>query len=121
MRNGLSPWKTGLQGRCPKCGEGPLYAGFLRLNHHCEACGLDMRRFDAADGPAFFAMSIVGLLVAFAALFMEVAVRPPVWVHLILWFPLAVVLCLLLLRPIKGVMVAQQYRHRAAEARNEDF
>ena len=121
MRNGLSPWKTGLQGRCPKCGEGPLYAGFLRLNDRCEACGLDMKHFDAADGPAFFAMSIVGLLVAFAALFAEVAIRPPIWVHLIVWFPLAIVLCLLLLRPIKGVMVAQQYRHRAAEARNDDF
>ena len=121
MRNGLSPWKTGLQGRCPKCGEGPLFAGFLRLADHCEACGLDMRRLEAADGPAFFAMSAVGLVVAFAALFVEAAVRPPIWVHLLLWFPLAIVLCLLLLRPIKGVMVAQQYRHRAAEARNDDF
>ena len=121
MRNGLSPWKTGLRGRCPRCGEGPLFAGFLRLNDHCEACGLDMRGLEAADGPAFFAMSIVGVLVAFAALFVEAAVRPPIWLHMIIWLPLAVVLCLVLLRPIKGLMVAQQYRSRAAEARNDDF
>ena len=121
MSQRVSPVTAGLRGRCPKCGEGLLFAGFLRLNQRCDACGLDMRSFDAADGPAFFAMSAVGLVVAFAALFVEVAARPPIWVHLLLWFPLAIVLCLALLRPIKGVMVAQQYRHRAAEARNDDF
>ena len=87
----------------------------------CEACGLDFSFADSADGPAFFAMSIVGVLTGFAALFVEVAVRPPIWVHLIVWLPLAVILSLLLLRPIKGVLVAFQYRHRAAEVRNEDF
>ena len=121
MRNGLSPWKTGLSGRCPRCGEGPLYGGFLRLAERCEACGLDFAPLNVADGPAFFAMSIVGVLVAFTALFVEVAVRPPIWVHMILWLPLAVVLCLAVLRPIKGIMVAQQFRHRAAEVRNDDF
>ena len=112
---------AGLRGRCPRCGEGRLFGGFLRLAERCEVCGQDLQALNVADGPAFFAMSIVGLLVAFAALFFEVAVTPPIWVHLLLWFPLAVVLCLALLRPIKGVMVAQQYRHRAAEARNDDF
>ena len=121
MRNGVDPWKAGLAGRCPKCGEGPLFRSFLGLNHRCEACGLDLTTLEAADGPAFFAMSAVGLVVAFAALFFEVAVRPPIWVHLILWFPLAILMCLALLRPIKGVIVALQYRHRAAEARNDDF
>src|SRR3712207_9324691 len=53
------------------------------------------------DALPIFGMSIVGVVGAFAALFFEVAVRPPIWVHLVLWFPLAIVLCLLLLRPIK--------------------
>ena len=117
----VSPWRAGLAGRCPRCAEGPLYGGFLRLADHCEACRLDFKPLNVADGPAFFAMSIVGLIVAFAALCAEVAVRPPIWLHLVLWLPLAIVLSLLLLRPIKGVLVAYQYRHRAAEVRNEDF
>jgi uncharacterized protein (DUF983 family) len=121
MPGRVSPWKAGLAGRCPRCGEGPLFAGFLRVADHCEACGLDMRGLEAADGPAFFAMSAVGIVVAFAALFFEVAFKPPIWVHMILWFPLAIVLCLALLRPIKGVIVAQQHRSRAAEVRNDDF
>jgi uncharacterized protein (DUF983 family) len=121
LSGGANPWKAGLGGRCPRCGEGRLFAGFLRLEDSCDVCGLDLAALNAADGPAFFAMSFVGILVGFAALIVEVAYSPPVWAHLVIWLPLIVVLCVALLRPIKGVMVALQHRHRAAEVRNEDF
>jgi uncharacterized protein (DUF983 family) len=98
-----------------------LFASYLRLEERCDVCALDLSELNAADGPAFFAMSFVGILIGFAALIVEVAYQPPVLVHLMIWLPLIVVLCLGLLRPIKGVMVALQYRHRAGEARNEDF
>ena len=97
-----------------------MFAGFLRLEPACGVCGLDLAALNAADGPAFFAMSFVGIFVGFAALIVEVAYSPPVWLHMIIWLPLIVVLCLLLLRPIKGVMVALQYRHGAREAHHED-
>ena len=121
MQAGANPWKAGLGGRCPRCGEGRLFASYLRLEERCEVCALNLGELNAADGPAFFAMSFVGILVGFAALIVEVVYSPSVLVHLLIWVPLIVVLCLGLLRPIKGVMVALQYRHRAAEARNEDF
>ena len=121
MRAEADPWKAGLGGRCPRCGEGRLFAGFLRLEDRCDVCGLELSHLNTADGPAFFAMSFVGILVGFAALFVEVAYSPPVWLHMLIWLPLIVVFCLALLRPIKGVMAGLQYRHRAAEARNEDF
>ena len=98
-----------------------MFAGYLRLEERCDVCALDLAELNAADGPAFFAMSFVGVFVGFAALIVEVAYSPPVWVHMAVWLPLIVLLCVLLLRPIKGVMVALQFRHRAAEARNEDF
>ena len=121
MQPGANPWKAGLGGRCPRCGEGRLFAGYLRLEDRCDACALDLGELNAADGPAFFAMSLVGILIGFAALIVEVAYSHPVWAHLLIWLPLIVILCLALLRPIKGVMVALQYRHRAGEARNDDF
>jgi uncharacterized protein (DUF983 family) len=71
---------------------------------------------NTADGPAFFAMSVVGIFVGFAALFVEVAYSPPVWAHLLIWLPLIGILSVLLLRPIKGVMVAQMYKHRAYDS-----
>ena len=108
-------WKAGLGGRCPRCGEGRLFQGFLKLQDHCDSCGLELARYNAADGPAFFAMSFVGIFVGFAALFVEVAYAPPVWVHLLIWLPTIAVLSLLLLRPLKGLLVAQAFKHRAAD------
>ena len=94
-----------------------MFDGFLRLAPACRACGLDFGFADSADGPAFFVVTAVGFIVAGAALLVEVAYSPPVWVHVVLWGPLVVVLCLALLRPLKGLLVALQYAHRAEQGR----
>ena len=78
-------------------------------------------RTNSGDGPAVFIVLAVGCIVVFAALFVDLAYRPPIWVHLVLWLPLTVALCLLFLRPFKGVLVALQFHHRAAEVRNDEF
>ena len=111
------PIATGLKGRCPRCGEGRLFDGFLKLAPRCRACGLDFSFADSADGPAVFIILFVGFVIAGGALLVEIAYSPPMWVHVVLWGPLVLILCLGLLRPLKGVLVAQQYVHRAAEGR----
>ena len=111
------PIVRGICGRCPRCGKGKLFQGFLALAPRCDRCGLDYSFADSADGPAFFAMFISGFIVVFAALAVEVLYRPPFWVHAALWLPLIVVTTLLPLRPIKGVLIALQYHHQAAEGR----
>lgn len=117
---GLNPVLTGIACRCPKCGEGALFRGFLSVSPECEACGLDLRKADSGDGPAVFIILIVGFIVGFGALITEMAVHPPVWVHLVIWLPLTLILCLGLLRPFKGVMIALQYHNRASEAGGKD-
>jgi uncharacterized protein (DUF983 family) len=111
------PIATGLKGRCPRCGEGRLFDGFLKLAPRCRACDLDFSFADSADGPAVFIILFVGFVIAGGALLVEIAYSPPMWVHVVLWGPLVLILCLGLLRPLKGVLVAQQYVHRAAEGR----
>lgn len=111
---------TGLRGRCPNCGEGALFGGFLRLNGRCANCGLDLSFADSADGPAVFIILIVGFIIAGAALLTEIAWSPPVFVHLLIWPPLVLFLCLGLLRPLKGLLIALQYRHRAEEGRLDE-
>ena len=106
---------TGLKGRCPRCGEGRLFSGFLTLAPHCEACGLDYGFADSADGPAVFVILIVGFLIAGAALVVELAYAPQIWVHVVLWGPLVLVLSLGLLRPLKGLAVALQYANQARQ------
>lgn len=111
------PTSTGLMGRCPRCGEGKLFSGFLSLAPSCSACGLDFKFADSADGPAFFIVTAVGFIVAGAALIVEIAHSPPIWVHVVLWGPLVLILCLGLLRPLKGMLVALQYSNRAEPGR----
>ena len=113
----LSPTQTGMRGRCPRCGEGRLFKGFLGLEKQCSACGLEYDFADSGDGPAVFIIMIVGFIVVGLALFVEFTIGPPYWVHVVLWVPLVLVLSLGLLRPLKGLMIAQQYRHRAEPGR----
>lgn len=112
-----SPIMAGLVGRCPRCGDGRLFQGFLALRPSCERCGLDFSFADSADAPAFFVMFLSGFIVAGSALAVEILYSPPYWVHALLWVPLILATTLLPLRPIKGLMIALQYHHKAAEGR----
>src|SRR5665213_3826058 len=105
---GVNPVLAGLACRCPNCGEGPLFKGFITVADRCEACGFDLGRADSGDGPAVFVILIVGFLVCFSALFVEVAFHPPIWLHLLLWLPGSAILCLALMRPFKATLIALQ-------------
>ena len=115
----VNPFLAGAHSRCPNCGQGPLFTGFLTVVQRCDSCGLDLAKADSGDGPAVFLIMIVGFIVVFAALFTEIAVHPPLWIHLVLWPILAVALCFALLRPAKGLMLAAQVRNRASQHRRD--
>jgi uncharacterized protein (DUF983 family) len=113
-----NPLLSGAAGRCPNCGEGRLFEGFLGVSRECEACGFDLAAADSGDGPAVFVILIAGLIAAFGALFTMFATRS-VWVTLIVWLPMTLLLVLLLLRPMKGLMLAAQFMNKASQARND--
>jgi len=113
----LSPFATGIACRCPRCGKGPLLQGFLDIRPNCEKCGLDYGFADAGDGPAVFVILAAGFIVVGSALVVEFLYQPPLWLHAALWLPLILATTLLPLRPLKGLMIALQYHHKAAEGR----
>lgn len=113
----LPPSRTGVRGLCPRCGKGPLFQGYLTLAPRCRACGLDYAFADPADGPAFFVMSLVSFPVVAFAGWLEIRFQPAFWVHLLTSFPMLILGCLALLRPLKGWLVCSQYFHKAQEAR----
>lgn len=113
---GATIWR-GIAGRCPACGHGKLFSGYLDLAPRCSSCGLDYGFADAGDGPTVFVILIAGFVIVGGALIVEVLYQPPYWLHALLWGPLAILLPLALLRPFKGVLVALQFRHKAAEGR----
>jgi uncharacterized protein (DUF983 family) len=107
---------TGLACKCPCCGQGRLFAGFLTVAERCAACGLDFKKADSGDGPAVFIIFILGFLVVPAAIWVEFRFEPPMWLHLTIWPPVILGGALGLLRPMKGVLIALQYRHQASES-----
>jgi uncharacterized protein (DUF983 family) len=115
-----SPYLAGAMGRCPNCGQGKLFKGFLQVAPVCQACGYDLSRADSGDGPAIFVIMIAGFLMAFGALFSLFAFHWPAWLALAFWLPMTVVVCLGLLRPMKGLLVAAQFTHKASQAGRHD-
>ena len=108
--------RAGFVCRCPNCGKGPLFEGFLKVIERCTICGFDFTRLNTGDGAAVFIMQIAGGLVVFTALFIQIAYDPPIWAMLAVALPLVVGLSLGLMRPGKGVMIALQMRNRAGQA-----
>lgn len=112
-----SNFTTGLAGRCPRCGEGRLYASMLKPVERCAICGLDMSFAEEGDGPAVLVILLLGGVIAAMALGLENLAHPPVWVHALLWLPITLGLSIYALRAMKGIMIAAQYKTKAAEGR----
>ena len=109
------PVMTGIKGLCPRCGQGKLFDGFLKVKPACASCGLDYKFADSGDGPVVFVILIVGFIVVGAALWTEVNINPPLWLHFLLWIPLASIFSLVLMRMLKGILVNLQYRNNARQ------
>lgn len=116
----VSPYAAGLGGKCPRCGQGALFEGFLGLKPVCEACGLDYARADSGDGPAVFVIFIAGFIAVALAFVARYVWYAPMAVALLLSAAFAVISILLLLRPLKATLIALQYANKAAEGRLEE-
>ena len=114
--NAPSPLSAALKGLCPQCRQGSLFSGWVSFAPRCRACGLDYAGFNVGDGPAAFLILIVGAILTVAALAVDQIASPPYWVHLV-WIPVGLALTVGGLRLAKAWLVAQEYRHRAAEGR----
>ncbi len=105
----------GLRGRCPRCGQGNLFEGFLTVADRCSVCGLEFGGHDAGDAPAVAGIFVLGFVIVGLAGALEVFVAPPLWVHAAIWIPATVLGAILLLKPLKGMTIATQYRFRAVD------
>ncbi|HWK34479.1 MAG TPA: DUF983 domain-containing protein [Hyphomicrobium sp.] len=113
----VSPVFGALTARCPRCGKGSLFKNVLEMRDRCERCGLDYRFIDTGDGPAVFGIFILGFLICGMALYVEFTYEPPVWLHVLLWGIGTPLVALGLLRFLKALLIALQYRNKAEEGR----
>ena len=115
QKEGISPFVTGLKCRCPHCGKGALYQGLLRFASQCSVCNLCYSFEDIGDGASVFVMFAVGIFLVPLAIFFQLAFHPPFWLHILLWGPGLTLACIVLLRPVKAILLALQYKHKAEE------
>jgi len=108
----VSPFFAGLRCRCPACGTGKLFGGFLKVVSACDHCGQDLSAHEEGDGPAVFIILVMGAIVVGLALWTEIKYQPPLWLHAVLWGPLILVGSLAMLRPFKATIIALQFKHR---------
>ncbi len=113
----VSPISAALAGRCPHCGQGRLFRGFIDVAPRCTVCGLDYGFSDTGDGPAVFVSFGALIVVIGLALIIDAAYEPPIWLLMLILLPLVLILCLGSLRPIKGLMIGLQYRNKAEQGR----
>lgn len=112
-----SPIVLGLKARCPRCGQGPLFQQVLNLRDHCDNCGLDYKFIDTGDGPAVFAIFILGFVVLGGALWVQLTYDTPLLATVLASGVVTLLLALGLLRFLKATLIALQYRNKAEEGR----
>lgn len=108
---GDAMWR-GWRARCPACGQGRMFGRYLKVNDTCPSCGLELAGHRADDAPPYFTILIVGHIIVPLMLLLEQHVQPPEWVHMALWLPLTLLLCLWFLPHIKGTLIGLQWARR---------
>lgn len=108
----INRFKKSLKDKCPNCGKGLLYYKLLSLNEKCSNCNLSFSDFDCGDGPAFFAMSIISVIIILLAIWIEIVFSPPLWFHIILWSPLTLLLSIFALRILKSFLIIIEFEQR---------
>ena len=108
--------EAALFGLCPRCGGKTLFARGVTFADKCRACSLDYSRFNVGDGPAGFLTLVIGAAITGLAIWLELAVNPPFWIHVVVWVPVTALAVVLGLRIAKSALIASEYRNGAREA-----
>lgn len=112
--------RAGVLGRCPKCGQGRLYATYLKIADACPQCGADFTMADSGDGPTVFVILIVGALVVPLIFVLQFAFHWPLWAVGAAGVIATLGLTFALLPVFKSVLFTLQWAHGAREGRLED-
>ena len=96
---------------CPECGKKSVFQSFLKIKEKCE-CGLKLSNMDIGDGPSFFAMFFLNIIIILLAIIVEIKFSPSLWMHLVLWCPLIIILSILFIRYLKVLFIFLNFKYR---------
>jgi uncharacterized protein (DUF983 family) len=112
--------KAALFGLCPQCNARTLFQSVTNFAEKCSVCSLEYRSFNVGDGPAALLTLAIGAIIILLALTLDVAVRPPFWVHALIWVPVTAILVIVSLRMAKAALLILEYRNKAGEGEIDD-
>lgn len=101
-------WKAAFFMCCPACGKRGVFKNPVKVRDNCSECGVRLSHYETADGPAFFAITIVGLIVGLGAGLVEAVSSPPLWLQSLIWLPFIFIGSILVIRITKTLMIAHQ-------------
>ena len=115
----LTAMRRGLVGRCPVCGQGRLFAGFLRVNDVCNVCAAPLGDIRADDAPPYFTVFIVAHVVIGTQIAVERSFTLSVATEMMIFLPGTLLLTLALIRPVKGATVGMMMKLGFMKPRDE--
>lgn len=104
----------GLRGRCPACGEGRMFARFLKPAPACPTCGLALNGHQADDFPAYIVILALGHILVPLMIEVNSALAISLGWQALIWPGLAIILALAMIQPVKGAVIAVQWSRRMA-------
>ncbi len=114
----ISPrtWKRGVlrgaAGRCPNCGAGAIFSGFLTVQEACTSCGHELGAYRADDAPPYVTIFIVGHIIVTAMMLLDGITRLPLWGQIVIWLPATLFLTIALMRPVKGAVIGEMWANK---------
>lgn len=104
--------RRGFRRKCPNCGHGLAFGGYLKLRPACNVCNHPIGEYRCDDAPPYFTIFLVGHIVVPGVLMMEQTIKPSLWMQMSIWLPATVLLCLGFLPFIKGAVLGTQWAMR---------
>jgi uncharacterized protein (DUF983 family) len=101
--------KCGMLNRCPACGTGRLFRAFLKPVENCAACGQDYTHQRADDLPPYLVITVVGHVVVGGYMATDLVWSLTTWQHLAIWTPIALIMSILTMQPVKGGVIGLQW------------
>jgi uncharacterized protein (DUF983 family) len=106
----MTALRRGCTGFCPACGQGRVFAGFLRVNPLCGHCAAPLGEIRADDAPPYFTVFIVAHLVIGMLVLCERTLTLSIAAEMMLFLPATLLATLALMRPVKGATIGVMWK-----------
>lgn len=104
--------RRGAMNKCPNCGEGQIFDGFLKIADTCSSCKEELHHHRADDLPAYLNIFVTGHIVVGAMFaFMKLELFG-MWTIMWITIALALIMAFAVMRPLKGMVVGAQWALR---------